>query len=362
MILLEKNTQRQVDNSVLYKQLKYIVHRALSGSRSKQGWVYEGHYEVKKTDKPDGYIYSHGLEFIRRGTKKVSETIIMKQHEYIKKIVAQAGNSSGWFIKGFEGVDKTDEPPQSDKTFADTTEKVSIHDAFKHLYNRDAQISVVNSAIEQARLSNFTNRFHCLLYGEPACAKTEIMHGFKKVLGNDAVLQFDATSMTQAGAEKVLLESARVPAVLMVEEIEKTEEKTLRFLLGLLDYRAEIRKTNFNVGNIRREVKLLCIATANDMGKFKSMLDGALASRFCNKVYCPRPDRKVLEMILEREVKKINGNMAWVAPAIDYCTIVEKTNDPRRIISVCLCGRDELLNGKYQAALKLCQGPLQEGK
>lgn len=355
MFTIEKETQRQVDSSVLYKQVKYIINRALAGNRTKQGWKYTGTYDIKKTDTKDGYIYSLELNFVRKGTKEVSESIRAKQYDYIKKIVQQAGNSSGWAIKGQTA--ETKEFPAS-RAFADMTDKVSLDKAFSHIFNRDAQIRVVHSAIEQAKLSNFANRFHCVLYGPPACGKTTIMRAFKTMLGNEGVMEFDATSMTQAGAEKILLESASLPRVLLLEEAEKTEEKTLRFLLGLLDYRAEIRKTNFTVGNIRREVKLLCIATVNDVDKFKSMMDGALYSRFSNKIYCPRPERELLDRILQREIMNANGKVEWVKPALDYCVDVEKTYDPRRIISVCLCGRDDLLTGKYQADLKAIKGPL----
>lgn len=80
----------------------------------------------------------------------------------------------------------------------------------------------------------------------------------------------------------------------------------------------------------------------------RSMQYGALASRFNNPVHFGRPDRATLQRILEREVKSVNGNLEWVAPALDFCD-KHGITDPRRVISTCLLGADELLTGEYQA-------------
>ncbi len=189
------------------------------------------------------------------------------------------------------------------------------------------------------------------------CGKTEVLRSLTKMLGSDAVMHFDATSTTSAGAKQLLTESDKIPPVLCIEEIEKADEASLRWLLGVLDYRAEVRALKFRAGLVRRNVKLLCLATVNDFGLFGRMMDGALASRFSNKIYFPRPTREVLEKILEREIAKSGGDVAWIAPALDYCLDKEDTNDPRRIITVCLCGREKLLTGEYQKVLAATQAP-----
>ena len=156
------------------------------------------------------------------------------------------------------------------------------------LYDREHRILQVNAALTAAQRTGFQDRFNCLLYGPPACGKTAILQGFKAMLGKEAYLEFDATSTTSAGAVKVLMEAESIPPVLVVEEIEKTDESSLRWLLGVSDQRSEVRKTNFRSGNISREVKLLVLATANDIGQFRRLLDGALPSRFPNRIHCPR--------------------------------------------------------------------------
>jgi hypothetical protein len=222
---------------------------------------------------------------------------------------------------------------------------------FAHLYGLNPQIAQMLSAVREYAHSEFRNRFHCALWGAPACGKTEILRSLTRMVGTDNVLHLDATSTTSAGAKQLLLESANIPPILCVEEIEKADEISLRWLLGVLDYRAEVRSVKFRTGVVAKEVKLLCLATVNDMDLFNRMMDGALASRFSHKIKCPRPSREVLTMILQREIEKNAGDRAWIGPTQDWGLDREQTNDPRRLITVCLCGREKQLTGEYQKML-----------
>jgi len=235
---------------------------------------------------------------------------------------------------------------------------------FDHLYDREHQIKIVLSAVETAIDSNFEHRYHCVLWGEPACGKTDILNSLGRMLGEEgsAYLKLDGTSTTKAGAEKVLLDTeTRIPNVLIIEEIEKANEENFKFLLGLLDERSEIRKTTYR-DSFQRKLKILCLATVNDMDLFKKRMSGALFSRFPNKIYCPRPSKEVLKKILLREVKKANGKEEWVDPAIEFCTTKLKINDPREIIPICLCGKDSLLDGSYQESIIKTRKEFYSGK
>jgi hypothetical protein len=88
------------------------------------------------------------------------------------------------------------------------------------------------------------------------------------------------------------------------------------------------------------------------MDVFNRLLEGCLQSRFAHKIRCPRPDKGVLAQILSREIVKTGGDAQWITPAINWCVDEEKTSDPRRAIAVCLCGREKLLTGEYQAVLR----------
>jgi ATPase family associated with various cellular activities (AAA) len=275
-------------------------------------------------------------------------------------ILATIGNVATklrWQVKVIDG-----EQPKARPTAGTTGRSVGYapillpdtwRDGFTHLYERDAQIEVMISAVRAGIDSNFENRFHVCLFGPPACGKSEIARALGKVVGEDAILEYDATATTQAGAIKDLDEREELPRILIVEEIEKAPEDALRWMLGVLDMRAEIRKTNFKV-NIHKEVRMLCVATANDYGLFKKMMYGALASRFSHHVYCGRPGRALMEKILLREVSKVNGNSAWIPPTLDFCATME-IDDPRNAIAICLCGRDDLMSGAYQKRLLECR-------
>src|SRR5205807_1511583 len=70
---------------------------------------------------------------------------------------------------------------------------------FSHIFDRDAQIRVIYQALGNARATNFNKRHHCLLWGRPACAKSEILLAFRKMLGEDNCVVLDATATTKAG-------------------------------------------------------------------------------------------------------------------------------------------------------------------
>jgi hypothetical protein len=220
---------------------------------------------------------------------------------------------------------------------------------FAHLYGLDPHIKRIKGAIEAGIMSDWRNRFHCALVGPPGCGKSDISQSIKRALGEDAVMEYDATATTAAGAIKDLSEREILPRVLIVEEIEKADEKALSFLLALCDLRGEIRKTTAR-NTIQRETKLLVIATVNDVPLFDKLQAGALSSRFANKIWFKRPSRETLAMILTREVAKIDGDPIWIGPTLDYCED-HGISDPRQVIALCLCGREMLVTGEYQKML-----------
>jgi hypothetical protein len=235
--------------------------------------------------------------------------------------------------------------------YVDVTMPDDYESFFAHLFGRDAHVARIKGAIEAGIMSDWSNRFHCALAGPPGCGKSDICRSLQKALGEDAVMEYDATATTAAGAIKDLAERDILPRVLIVEEIEKADEKALAFLLGLMDMRGEIRKTTARA-TIQRNTKLLVIATINNVDLFKKLNAGALASRFSNKIGFSRPSRDQLAMILTREVAKLgdNGDERWIKPTLDYCEDNAIT-DPRQVISLALCGREGWLDGSYAAML-----------
>lgn len=222
---------------------------------------------------------------------------------------------------------------------------------FEHLFGLDNHIMRVRRALEAGIYSDWNNRYHCALVGPPGCGKSDICQSIKRALGEDAVLEFDATATTAAGAIKELAEREILPRILLVEEIEKADEKAMSFLLSVLDLRSQIRKTTARA-TIVRDTKLFAIATVNNVPLFQSLQAGALASRFSNTVWFQRPGRDQLELILGREIAKLGdeGDARWIAPTLDYCED-QGITDPRSVTAICLCGREMLLDGSYQRML-----------
>jgi hypothetical protein len=64
-----------------------------------------------------------------------------------------------------------------------------------------------------------------------------------------------------------------------------------------------------------------------------------------------------MQKILEREILKSNGKTEWIEPTLKFCMDEEEINDPRKIIPICLCGRDDLLDGTYQKAIRETKKP-----
>lgn len=240
-------------------------------------------------------------------------------------------------------------------------------DAFSRIYGREAQIRRLTDAISLGRDTHWNKRKHTLFLGPPGCGKTETMLTFARHLGEEgkAWLWFDATSTTRAGAIEMLMKSPVVPPVLFVEEIEKTHESSLRWLLGLMDERGEVRRTNYRVGNQVKAINMCVVATCNNEQLLKSMDAGALYSRFANRVFCPEPGRDVLEKILLREIAELVPDMTlwpkhhhWVKETLEFAYDDLAIRDPRELINMVLCGRDRLLDGSYQADFKATLSPM----
>lgn len=227
-----------------------------------------------------------------------------------------------------------------------------FEDNFSHLYGLDYHITIIKKAVAIGMDSDWSLRYHCALIGPPGCGKSDICQTLKKMWGEESVLEFDATAMTAAGAIQELAHAEILPRVIVIEEIEKADEKSLNFLLAVLDMRAEIRKITARA-SIQRDTKLFGIATVNNEDLFNKVASGALASRFANQIHFNRPTREQLRMILQREILKLpdSGDLAWADPALDYCD-EHGITDPRKVTAICLCGRDDLITGEYQKMLE----------
>lgn len=375
-VVFQKLTERSVGEDKLRHQVASMGVEAMS--LRLPGWSMVGDVpDFKSEGKIGAYTYSVVYKFAYSVSADMTDLEVSNQLTAIVGSMEHYGNRYSWMLlKAFkdEGSGQSQMLMPVSQVEADSDPTAVEVDLgtdspyFTHIFERSAQISVALSAVEAAKVSNFTHRFHTVLYGPPGSGKTEITRAMYKMISPDGmpetstacangtrmnIVRMDGPSTTKAGLENFFLNTeAEGSTLLIYEEIEKAPADALIPLLGILDTRGEVRKTTGKDGQMARDVKVLCIATVNNMDKFEKMLAEALASRFTHKVYCPQATRSCMEKILSHEVRKVAGNQAWVAPTLDYVMDVEGVNDPRRAIAVCISGRDRLLTGAYQRALR----------
>lgn len=375
LVRLSKEAGRQLNTDKMRVQIDAMVASLNTAARTAQGWKVElrlhgyngGWYEQRygaDSAITGGYFYHIML---RVTCAKVDSK---KQDAQFQNIVSQAdakGRSqpgNPWQVTQVDGAEYMPLAPQdmgesisAEIGYAPVLMPSDWRDHFKHLYGLDPHINRVFRSIDNAIKTDFKSRVNSVLVGPPGCGKTDICQTWKGILGEEAVLEFDGTSTTMAGAQKELAEREELPRLLLVEEIEKAPEASLSWLLSILDMRGEIRKTTARASaNILRETKMLCIATVNNWELFQRANAGALASRMSNKIFFQRPSRELLEKILIREVGRFDGRMEWIEPTLEFVERIG-TTDPREVIAIMLCGRDALLDGSYQADMEATASP-----
>ncbi len=360
-IILQRRLSKKTNKDTLRANLRKCVERSLQGNRGRN---WNGVIAQITEPVQEGEVYVFSSTIYYKSTKEGPQT-----EEKLPQIVARLSEccSSGpyvanpWIVTSpaeftEEGRRQTASQPatirQDDRPIGEVN--LEVDGQFDRIFNRSQHVRLIMDAARLAVETNYHKRVHTLLYGKPGCGKTEIMKALSEVFGQEqnAYLWFDATSMTQAGAIRELMEAPFIPPFLFVEEIEKVQENVLRFLLSIMDDRGEIRRLNARVGNQQRSARLVVIATANDIYQLKSLMSGAILSRFQNKIHCSPPDREMMKMILHREITEVNGKEDWIEPVLQFAFDELKARDPRTIISHCLLGRDRLLTGEYQADKK----------
>lgn len=369
VVTLSKFAKRSLADAQIVEQVNMLIARIKTGPRVARGWdvEWDGKHHVqtevagttqfssRKAAGNKTYVVS--VIITNRNGKGSAAQKTAEFRTMVSVLVAASNRFPNWTVYSVDGqgwseveTQKMREAGSDYVGYAPFEIPGNWREHFNHIYERDSQIELVMSSLWAAADSDWENRFNAILAGPPACGKSELLTSLRKMLGDDAVLALDGTAMTQAGLTKELTEREELPRVIIVEEIEKGEEPALRVLLGMMDTRGEIRKITARE-KIHRDARCIVMGTCNDYTKLEGMMAGALASRFGEPIYFPRPSRELMGKILAREIKKIDGNPAWIEPVLDYCG-KRGINDPRKAISFALRGRDGWLDGSFETSLE----------
>ncbi len=393
-----RQSERRTSDDKLRAGLEFIAQTAIkkhSGWDYKigtlnaweRGYLYSAPESVKlemaKTFHVNWY-FSSWIEFTRTRPASLDPEVAKereaKQRQEIYERAAMTGHSQRfgnhpWVTKlestnrqvemmivtgGGEDIDKETVEPEKDSitdsepTLLSSINRIEPGDYYSHLFGLDAQVRILLSAVQAAADSGMENRFHSLLFGEPGTGKTDILRSTYRLLSdlNISCLSIDATSTTEAGMRKYLLDEDEImPEVILIEEIEKAVH-SFKLLLGIMDDRGTVSQMNAR-RTTSRKVPALILANANDYNVLAKMDSGALLSRFSNEIHCPRLNRETLAKILEREVGKVKGgDLAWIEPTLSFGFDSMGINDPRQLKRICLCGKGGLLTGEYQRDLE----------
>ena len=367
-IRISRTMQRAFRPNAFQTQTDSIIGAIQSTARIARGWHAEliglnGSPFVLSKDTPEVGMLTATTE-IRVTRNREAPTMVEEFDQIILAVTRQGATvvqvGGRWKIDSINGIKFDEEADITEKAEGEigyapiirVDQKEWDEEFHRDLYGLEAQTRLLKDAIDAALDSQFQHRFNVVLVGPPGCGKTEMCHIVKKLYGESSVMEFDGTSTTAAGAQKRFSELAELPRILIIEEIEKANPDALNYLLSMLDTRGEIRKTVARGQNIDRDTKVLAIVTVNKWAKFKKIASGALYSRFSTPIKFGRPSPKVMRMILEREInKKIaaggEANMAWIDPALAFCDEMG-VKDPRRVIALCLNGKDRWFDGSFE--------------
>jgi hypothetical protein len=365
-LVLEKVSQRMLTPDKVREQLQHIRNAAGRNQSRKFRGVLEKNLPDPIATTQSGqpvYVYHAKLRLKKEG--ETTKEKLLQQYEEVMRVVKAAARTKGWVVldEGQEGIalrtgelnplivqaerERAINVQQNLNVELPSLTRENMIAFFGRLYRRENHIRIIHAANLTAAMTRFEKRRHCLAWGPPGTAKTQMFDAFVQLYGPDKVLHLDATTTTKAGLENLILRKASdglLPPFLYLEEIEKYDLNMLHCLHAIMDERGRIQRTNARIGNVAAEAKMVVWATCNSLGKLKQFEGGAILSRFSNRkqLYCPRPDEDLMRLILAREVEEMGGDEFWVEPVVRFVFDEMKTNDPREAVSL-LDGRELLL-------------------
>ncbi len=365
-LVLERISSNKLNDKKLEEQVKEISTAA--DKRQQSNGVQGKHSKVDgPTERPDGYFYTFKVRLVKENFR--SEAAANKCLEHAKRFVLRAAENRQWKVAG-DAAEVAERKIIAENRgilkLSDLTDEV-MTEYFSDIYERDAHVRLIHRGVQAAIKSNFEERNHTLLYGQPAAAKTILFKRLKDWYESpspdiERVALINSVTLSKAGLETWLLEKATdglLPEIICFDEIEKFNMENLSCLLAVMDEQAKISRTNAKIGKKEAVTKVIVWATCNDINKLQEFNRGALFSRFVKRYPCVRPSRELMIEIMIKKLEKRQErgqviNPKWAKAAVDYAFDKMLTNDPRTIQGM-LDGEDALLDGSYFKDLEAIQ-------
>jgi hypothetical protein len=388
-VTVQRVTQKKISPDKLKEQLQFIGESAKRNRTS--GWeVSIPKRLVREVERGEGESrtvhYSAVVTLIKE--RYIDPDAVHRKFQHTLKVMGRAARRAKWHLVGDEAMavqsngqlivvngagEAMDDPaprimtelPKPVKSpflspgasLPPLTDEV-LRKYFSRIYQREPHIRILYDNLSLAVKTRFKTRHHTLLKGPPSCAKTELYLCFIEWLGEELIEQIDASTMTKAGLERLLMQKASngtLKPILLMEEIEKCHDENVSCLIQVMDSRGKIQRVNANTvrdGETEgAEAKIIVWGTCNKEDQLEKFHDGAIWSRFSNKLNCERPDRDLMRKILMREVAEIGGKTEWVEPVLEFCYVELKAKpgfetdfDDPRFARALLAGGDRLLD------------------
>jgi hypothetical protein len=355
-ISIQRHTARRMPAKALQARAAQISRLAVGKTMSGKGWrAYKPRLCERKVD--DGWNYTICYRFKKESSRSIRGEAADRQWAKILQNLCSAARTRGW-------IEKTERTRTSASTSTwafggNGTGELTVETIadwqthFSKFINLNDQVSLLLDALKAAIESNFEDRCHTAVHGPPGCGKTEVLRTLCNLLGPRHSQFFDATAMTKAGAEEFLLTTARIPSVIVLDELDKAPAETGKAWLQVASDHAEVNKTDARRGSRRRETRTLVIAAANDLQSMEKRLGEALCSRLlAHRIFFPQPARDDVIQILKSVASNSTIDEAAVLKVMQHVEANEPDADLRRTIGLLKAGRNGWVSGDFAERLQ----------
>ena len=365
-ISLERRSRNKLNPDITRRKIRKIAETVSPSFEAKPGKLRDPDVEFDPAAKADVYRYTVNIHVSRDKIEDMEKVEL--EWEHILGLLTKVAAGEDWTLSQPAGAKASEQgilsssdslkPASQRPCFVLPALSEETRDTyFGDIYERQDQLQELYGALRTHVETAGEVANHAILYGQPGACKTVLCERIRDWLNadgsrptNEWVRFVDGTTTTKAGAEQYfrnLVDGDDVPAVLVLDEIEKNEKSWLLSLLSIMGS-GIVTKLNFRTGNYRQRFAPFIIGICNDEQSLREFKNESLWSRFTHEIYCPRPTRELAYLIMLDIVEKIpGGNKEWAEAAMTFGWDELGQRDVRKIKGN-LDGRETLLDGSWQ--------------